>query len=214
MHSVRAGILTGIDIHEIDLKQHYPHKQPVNLAHFYPWMMPSMPFIFPRQIADTVISKAPNLLAKPLILTPFPLKKQLLLQLSRALLWEALDQGALAFLTDKWVAIEVTDLQLSFEIGYQQGLLVRPVTAADVTFRAKSDDLLLIAAGIEDPDSLFFRRELSIEGDTELGLQVKNLLTSLDNDQLAPVLKLGLSSVSKVLVWLQQQSSTKTAIYL
>lgn len=172
-----------------------------------------MPFIFPRQFADAVISNAPNLLAKPLAMTPFLLKKQLLLRLSHALLKEALAQDALAFLTGKWVAIEITDLQLSFEMGYQQGLVVRPMTAADVTFRAKSDDLLLIAAGVEDPDSLFFRRELAIEGDTELGLQVKNLLTSLDNDQLMPLLKLGLSVASKSLIWLQQQSSTK-AIYL
>ncbi|WP_417761306.1 ubiquinone anaerobic biosynthesis accessory factor UbiT [Shewanella sp.] len=172
-----------------------------------------MPFIFPRQLADAVISKAPTLLAKPLTLTPFAIKEQLLLQLCHVMLKEALQQNALDFLAGKWVAIEITDLQLRFEIGYQHGLVVRPVKAPDVRFIANSDDLLLIAAGVEDPDSLFFRRELAIEGDTELGLQVKNLLTSLDYDQLMPVLKLGLSSASKALVWLQQKSS-RQAIYL
>ena len=32
----------------------------------------------------------------------------------------------------------------------------------------------------EDPDTLFFHRRLSIEGDTELGLLVKNLLDRIE----------------------------------
>jgi predicted lipid carrier protein YhbT len=36
----------------------------------------------------------------------------------------------------------------------------------------------------EDPDTLFFLRRLMIEGDTELGLAVKNLLDSRDPDDL------------------------------
>ena len=168
---------------------------------------------FTRQAAHHFLKNAPNVAAKPLNLIPFAVKQQVLQRLTRVMLKEALGQHCLDFLTDRWVAISITDLQLQFEIGYQQGLLVRPVTAPDVTFSAKSDDLLLIAAGVEDPDSLFFRRELSIEGDTELGLQVKNLLTALDGDKLMPLLKLMLASASKILLWLQQQSS-RQAVFL
>lgn len=168
---------------------------------------------FTRDLADNVLQTAPSIAAKPLNLVPFFLKQQVLQRVTSVMLKEALEQHCLDFLTDRWVAISITDLELQFEIGYQQGLLVRPVTAPDVTFCAKSDDLLLIAAGVEDPDSLFFRRELSIEGDTELGLQVKNLLTSLDGDKLMPLLKMLLASTSKVLLWLQQQSSSK-AVFL
>jgi predicted lipid carrier protein YhbT len=32
----------------------------------------------------------------------------------------------------------------------------------------------------EDPDTLFFHRRLAIEGDTELGLLVKNLLDRIE----------------------------------
>jgi predicted lipid carrier protein YhbT len=32
----------------------------------------------------------------------------------------------------------------------------------------------------EDPDTLFFARRLTIEGDTELGLVAKNLLDGID----------------------------------
>jgi predicted lipid carrier protein YhbT len=55
---------------------------------------------------------------------------------------------------------------------------------ADVRFSATSDDLLLIAGRKEDPDTLFFQRRLKIEGDTEIGLEVKNLIDALDIDQL------------------------------
>ena len=45
---------------------------------------------------------------------------------------------------------------------------------------------LLLASRQEDPDTLFFRRRLVIEGDTELGLAVKNLVDSLDPDLMPP----------------------------
>lgn len=48
----------------------------------------------------------------------------------------------------------------------------KPV-AEDVSFSGNLNDLVLIAGRKEDPDTLFFQRRLSIEGDTELGLEVK-----------------------------------------
>lgn len=50
----------------------------------------------------------------------------------------------------------------------------------------------MIAARKEDPDTLFFQRRLRIEGDTELGLYVKNLMDSIDLDTMPPLLKNGL----------------------
>lgn len=40
----------------------------------------------------------------------------------------------------------------------------------------------LLASRKEDPDTLFFNRTLSLEGDTETSLYLKNLLDSLDFD--------------------------------
>jgi predicted lipid carrier protein YhbT len=54
-----------------------------------------------------------------------------------------------------------------------------PFGAADVTIRAGLRDYLALALRREDPDSLFFSRRLVIEGDTALGLVVKNALDSL-----------------------------------
>jgi predicted lipid carrier protein YhbT len=50
----------------------------------------------------------------------------------------------------------------------------------DVVFTACAHDFYLMARRIEDPDTLFFNRRLRIEGDTELGLVVKNALDAVD----------------------------------
>jgi O2-independent ubiquinone biosynthesis accessory factor UbiT len=49
----------------------------------------------------------------------------------------------------------------------------------DVTVRASLADFLALALRREDPDTLFFTRRLVIEGDTELGLTIKNALDAL-----------------------------------
>ena len=58
-------------------------------------------------------------------------------------------------------------------------MLPVPFGAPDVTVRAGLRDYLSLALRREDPDSLFFARRLVIEGDTALGLTVKNALDSL-----------------------------------
>jgi predicted lipid carrier protein YhbT len=51
---------------------------------------------------------------------------------------------------------------------------------ADLRFCANAADFARMMLREEDPDTLFFNRKLAIEGDTELGLIVKNLLDSVD----------------------------------
>ncbi|MDR1646973.1 MAG: SCP2 sterol-binding domain-containing protein [Zoogloeaceae bacterium] len=51
---------------------------------------------------------------------------------------------------------------------------------ADVTFRGELHAYLKLLTRQEDPDTLFFNRQIAIEGDTELGLGIKNLLDALD----------------------------------
>lgn len=52
--------------------------------------------------------------------------------------------------------------------------------APDLSFRANLAAYLQLLARQEDPDTLFFNRQLSIEGDTELGLVVKNMLDAVE----------------------------------
>jgi predicted lipid carrier protein YhbT len=49
----------------------------------------------------------------------------------------------------------------------------------DVTIRASLADYLALALRREDPDTLFFSRRLVLEGDTELGLALKNALDAI-----------------------------------
>ena len=55
----------------------------------------------------------------------------------------------------------------------------------DLTCTATLSVFLRLLAREEDPDTLFFNRELSIEGDTELGLIVKNMLDAVELPKLA-----------------------------
>ncbi|MDR3053816.1 MAG: SCP2 sterol-binding domain-containing protein [Zoogloeaceae bacterium] len=51
---------------------------------------------------------------------------------------------------------------------------------ADVSFRGELHAYLKLLTRQEDPDTLFFNRQLTIEGDTELGLAIKNLLDAIE----------------------------------
>ncbi len=57
----------------------------------------------------------------------------------------------------------------------------------DVSIHGELADFLLLATRSEDPDTLFFARHLSLEGDTETGLFVKNQLDALEFDWQAHV---------------------------
>ncbi|WP_208280442.1 ubiquinone anaerobic biosynthesis accessory factor UbiT [Massilia oculi] len=50
----------------------------------------------------------------------------------------------------------------------------------DLTISASLRDFAQLAARKEDPDTLFFSRRLLMEGDTELGLTIKNTLDAID----------------------------------
>ena len=63
--------------------------------------------------------------------------------------------------------------------GLFRPLFTMPETP-DLAFRANLSAFLQLLARQEDPDTLFFNRELSIEGDTELGLVVKNMLDAIE----------------------------------
>jgi predicted lipid carrier protein YhbT len=57
---------------------------------------------------------------------------------------------------------------------------LRPAFGApDVTMRASLADYWALALRREDPDTLFFARRLVLEGDTALGLEIRNALDAL-----------------------------------
>lgn len=89
---------------------------------------------------------------------------------------------ALAPLLGKRLRIRVTDAGLTLGFQLTDGGF-RPASddnPPDLTVSARSRDFLALALREEDPDSLFFSRRLLMEGDTELGLLVKNTLDAVE----------------------------------
>lgn len=81
-------------------------------------------------------------------------------------------------------ALVVRDLGLTMNVeSTPAGFRVsRAPYAPDLTIAATLTDFVALARREEDPDTLFFARRLAIEGDTELGLVLKNLLDGIDWD--------------------------------
>jgi predicted lipid carrier protein YhbT len=88
--------------------------------------------------------------------------------------------AALEPLRGKVLRLELAGLHLGPQFTLAGDCLVPvPFGAADVTVRAGLRDYVALALRREDADSLFFARRLVIEGDTALGLAVRNALDSL-----------------------------------
>ena len=114
---------------------------------------------------------------------------------------EPLQHGELDFLEDSKVRIKVTDLCLDWLIlvGANRFIPIDRNLDEDVCISGESLDFALLAARQADPDSLFFQRRIRIEGDTELGLGVKNTMDSMDWDDLPMPLRKFLQAISKVI---------------
>ncbi len=136
--------------------------------------------------------RLPLLLARKASWIPFGLQRSLLLKVMTQAFQEPLDEGDFEFLQGRWMQVEITDIGLSWCFSYspEGALLVSDDAPADACIRGKLKEFMLLAGRREDPDTLFFQRRLMIEGDTELGLEVKNLLDAVDHDSLPPLLKL------------------------
>ncbi|MGI9135200.1 MAG: ubiquinone anaerobic biosynthesis accessory factor UbiT [Rhodoferax sp.] len=85
-------------------------------------------------------------------------------------------------LQDKKMRIRVRDARLTFDFIWKGARFVASGAHVntDLTISANTYDFLQLAQRQEDPDTLFFSRRLSMEGDTELGLIVKNTLDALE----------------------------------
>ncbi|WP_372684578.1 SCP2 domain-containing protein [Castellaniella sp.] len=92
-------------------------------------------------------------------------------------------------LEQRQLRIEVADAGLAFDYTWRDGAfraLRGSVAEPDLVFRATAWDFYCLLQRVEDPDTLFFSRRLVIEGDTELGLMVKNTLDSIDMSVFQP----------------------------
>jgi predicted lipid carrier protein YhbT len=121
-------------------------------------------------------------------LPQFPHSVNLALALNAAKRLGVLPEETLEQIEDKRFRVTVLDTGMVADFTYR-GDAFRPLwnTAGmpDLQFAAPLAAYLQMVSRQEDPDTLFFNRSLSIEGDTELGLRVKNMLDALEWPQLS-----------------------------
>ena len=131
------------------------------------------------------------MLAKPLSYLP---KWPALFALERTLnivFAEPLREGEIDFLVETPDAGEIAKASLI------RLLALKAVDDPDLRIAGDAFAFLQLATRAEDSDTLFFRRQLSTTGDTDLGLYLKNFLDGLDPESLplnqltGPLLRLG-----------------------
>ncbi|WP_250657458.1 ubiquinone anaerobic biosynthesis accessory factor UbiT [Alkalimarinus coralli] len=156
--------------------------------------------MFPRPPSPSKLySQLPRILAKPLAHVPFPAQRIAMTKVLQQVFKEALESGECEFLRNRWLLVKINDLGINwyFSLGQDGKILLQPAGAHDVSISGNLNEFILLAARKEDPDTLFFQRRLLIEGDTELGLEVKNLIDSLDTNELSNELRFLLSSAGE-----------------
>jgi predicted lipid carrier protein YhbT len=97
------------------------------------------------------------------------------------LLLPRLPQDARAALSNRPVAVDITDLGLSLkmELGPQGFGAARGGQAPALRIAAAAPALWRLLSGQDDADRLFFERQLVMEGDTEMALVLKNTLDAM-----------------------------------
>ncbi|MDI1245825.1 MAG: SCP2 sterol-binding domain-containing protein [Rhodoferax sp.] len=85
-------------------------------------------------------------------------------------------------LAGKKLRLCVLDAHWAFDFEWRNSRFVacQNAGAADLTVSASAHDFVKLARRQEDPDTLFFNRRLTMEGDTELGLLVKNTIDAIE----------------------------------
>lgn len=91
----------------------------------------------------------------------------------------------LDFMEGKRIKITIKDTGNCWRFIIRNNVLLEDISyskKSDVHIQGELKTFLLLATGNEDPDSLFFSRKLSLEGNTEDGLYIKNLMDAMDFD--------------------------------
>lgn len=131
---------------------------------------------------STASYKLPSLVGKALSLLPAYPGSFLFVRGLNFALTKHLPADVLDMLADRSLRIHVRDANIAFDFVCRNGAFVAARHQGEVALTISADayDFFLLARRAEDPDTLFFSRRLTMEGDTELGLLVKNSLDAID----------------------------------
>ncbi len=116
-------------------------------------------------------------------LPQWPHTVTLITGLNAAVMMRLLSPDSLLLLEGRSFLVEVSDTGGRVHFTFRSGLfrpLFNVAKTPDLSLRANLSAFLQLLTRQEDPDTLFFNRALSIEGDTELGLIVKNMLDAVE----------------------------------
>lgn len=107
---------------------------------------------------------------------PVAIKRGLIEPLLNRTFAEPLAEGEFDALEGRRVTLAIDDLGMALTLTQHDERMRLSSEPGEATIRGGWREFLCLATRREDPDGLFFQRRLLIEGDTELGLLVKNLL--------------------------------------
>lgn len=160
---------------------------------------------------------SPAKLARPIIklaarTAPFALQKVIAERILPQAFSEAIEDGDMDFLNQHFIELSIHDLQyrLTLTLVNQKLCIVKPTTRPDVSIGGNLNEFIRLAARMEDPDTLFFQRRLTIEGDTEMGLEIKNLIDSIDMTSLPLWLQNSIYLADRVIPTTQSPPHTKS----
>ncbi len=144
-------------------------------------------------------------------MVPYSAQKPVLSMVLNEAFREPIRHGELDFLEGAKVRIKITDLCIDWliSVGTDRFTPTDRKLEDDVCISGESLDFVLLATRQADPDTLFFQRRIHIEGDTELGLGVKNTMDSMDWDDLPMPLRKLLQGVGVIIEKLERRSQEK-----
>jgi len=126
----------------------------------------------------------PAAFSLPLKILPSSLHNKVLATTLNRIFSDELREGELDFLLGKTVHISIEDAAIEYSFTFDGKRLAATGKghSPDLTLQGTLYDYLLLASRREDTDTLFFSRRLHMQGDTELGLYIKNFLDGMDMD--------------------------------
>lgn len=139
-------------------------------------------------------SPVARLVRLPLRFTPIQLQACVVEPVLQQAFARPLEEGELDFLRGHILEIVVSDIGLRWLITMREERLRLVSTGRpSVTVSGRVPEFLLLASRREDPDTLFFERRITVSGDTELGLLVKNLIDAMELSELPACLRQSLN---------------------
>lgn len=153
--------------------------------------------LLPKRVTTLLVNNTPPLINFARKLIPKRVEKSFVLYLINMLAKDFLESGELDFMDGKVVKLSIPDINVEWFFTKDEVNTESQKTnsqskmkmiakdyghniIADVTFSGNMDAMILMASQKVDPDTLFFKRDLQISGDTELGLEIKNMIDQFD----------------------------------